>query len=401
MTDRQGGASVPDVSLPDFFGLPTSPITFDSDPHVIYDSLHGRWLATEVSWDCDPGGGGLFGTRLHRLRDLADDPTRPASGTSGPSSSTTPCRTTRRRARRPTRSGSAATCSRPTRSRRAPATASTSSSLSAGTDTVYLDWADLANGGGVRHRSNCSCRRIRSSPTRSPHASRSRRRRRARRSTRSSARRRRRRAWTSSPDDQGSVVAGTTAHLDATWDLTADSLLAADSGPAPADPARARTRSTQAIDFRATDAIWQGDRLVFVATYPCMPVGDSTTRDCVRVTELDTTGVSPTVEPTVTQDFLIGESGKDLFMGGVGLAGDGTLHVGWTRSSSSDSPVVLHRPPGARRRAELDQRAGAPRRRQRRLRRRALGRLRRDRPGSAGPEPGLERQRVLRAGPTG
>ena len=23
-----------------------------SDPHVLYDSLHGRWIATEVSWDC-------------------------------------------------------------------------------------------------------------------------------------------------------------------------------------------------------------------------------------------------------------------------------------------------------------------------------------------------------------
>ena len=50
ITDRQGGAP-DDVTLPDFFQLPAD--TFDSDPHVIYDSLHGRWLATEVSWDCD------------------------------------------------------------------------------------------------------------------------------------------------------------------------------------------------------------------------------------------------------------------------------------------------------------------------------------------------------------
>ena len=31
-------------------------------PHVIYDSLHGRWIATEVSWDCDTSFGGNFGT---------------------------------------------------------------------------------------------------------------------------------------------------------------------------------------------------------------------------------------------------------------------------------------------------------------------------------------------------
>ena len=56
MTDRQGGNPF-DISLPDFFQLPTNPVTFDSDPHVIYDSLHGRWLATEVSWDCDASFG--------------------------------------------------------------------------------------------------------------------------------------------------------------------------------------------------------------------------------------------------------------------------------------------------------------------------------------------------------
>ena len=37
------------------------PHDFDSDGRVIYDSLHGRWLATEVSWDCDTSGGASFG----------------------------------------------------------------------------------------------------------------------------------------------------------------------------------------------------------------------------------------------------------------------------------------------------------------------------------------------------
>ena len=31
--------------------------TFNADPRVIYDSLHGRWIATELSWDCAAGVG--------------------------------------------------------------------------------------------------------------------------------------------------------------------------------------------------------------------------------------------------------------------------------------------------------------------------------------------------------
>ena len=90
-----------------------------------------------------------------------------------------------------------------------------------------------------------------------------------------------------------------------------------------------------AVDSRPTDAIWQNNLLTFVSTYPCTPTGDSTMRDCVRVSQLDTTGVSSVVSPTRRQDFLIAENGKDSYMGGVGMAGNGTLHVVWTRSSAT------------------------------------------------------------------
>ena len=72
-----------------------------------------------------------------------------------------------------------------------------------------------------------------------------------------------------------------------------------------------------------------------MSTYPCTPTGDATTRDCVRVSQLNTTGVSATVHPTKVQDFLVAENGEDSFMGGVGLAGNGTLHVVWSRSSAT------------------------------------------------------------------
>ena len=60
ITDRQGGDAI-DVPLPDFFLLPTSPTTFDSDGRVIYDSLHGRWLAAESELGLRYLGGASFG----------------------------------------------------------------------------------------------------------------------------------------------------------------------------------------------------------------------------------------------------------------------------------------------------------------------------------------------------
>ena len=54
-------------------------------------------------------------------------------------------------------------------------------------------------------------------------------------------------------------------------------------------------------------------------------------RDCVRVSQLDTSGVPSAVEPALAQDFLIAEDGKDNYMGGVGVAGSGTLHVVWSQ----------------------------------------------------------------------
>lgn len=90
-----------------------------------------------------------------------------------------------------------------------------------------------------------------------------------------------------------------------------------------------------AVDERPTDAIWQNNKLTFVSTYPCTPTSDTTTRDCVRVSQLNTTGVSASVHPTKAQDFLVAENGEDSFMGGVGMAGNGTLHVVWSRSSAT------------------------------------------------------------------
>ena len=127
----------------------------------------------------------------------------------------------------------------------------------------------------------------------------------------------------------GSVAAKTTV-TSAGVDLSAAGVIAPFLTPPPPNQPGPNTIAN-AVDERPTDAIWQNNRLSFVSTYPCTPTGDSTERDCVRISQLNTS----TATPTLRQDFLIAENGKDSYMGGVGMAGNGTLHAVWSRSSAT------------------------------------------------------------------
>jgi hypothetical protein len=131
----------------------------------------------------------------------------------------------------------------------------------------------------------------------------------------------------------GSVKA-LTAIKDIDVDLTAAGVIAPFLLPPPPNQPGPDTIAN-AVDERPTDAVWQNNRLSFVSTYQCTPTGDSTTRDCVRISQLSTNGVSSVVHPSLRQDFLIAENGRDNYMGGVGVAGNGTLHAVWTRSSAT------------------------------------------------------------------
>ena len=375
ITDRQGG-NASDVSMFDFFGL--LPGMGDSDPHVIYDSLHGRWIATEVSWDCDTSdvsfGHGYIDLAFSETTDpngfwdvgfitFPDAlPDYPAPGTSSD------------------KIGLASNVFAMTSNPGGDCLAGLSF---AGGDVLYMDWADLLNGGVL------SLSEFFDPGTFTPRVA--------------------VQAPATSPVLQqigglalggGNLgveyqtvigsVAGHTAAFDADWDLTTAGVVTGFSDP-PQPTQPGPDTIANAIDLRPTDAVWQGNRFVFVSTYPC----GTGPRDCVRVSELNTAAATSSVAPTLKQDFLISASGKDYFMGGVGLSGDGTLHIGWTRSSSADNPssYAAHQVLGDT--LKLDQLARASRRGHRRLRRRALGRLRRGGPGPAGPEPSLERQRVL------
>ena len=101
--------------------------------------------------------------------------------------------------------------------------------------------------------------------------------------------------------------------------------------PAPQQPGDPPTIAN-AVDGRPTDAIWKDNRLAFVSTVPCDPPGGTAEhRDCVRVSELNTTNATP----SVIQSFLVGEDAADLYMGGIGYALNDDLHVVYTRSSEA------------------------------------------------------------------
>jgi hypothetical protein len=338
ITDRQGTQSVADVALPDFFQLPSVGF-FDTDPHVIYDSLHGRWLATEASWDCDASGGALFG---HGYIDFAvsrtidptgtwdqgfivfDDvlPDFPAPGTSSD------------------KIGLASNLFEMV----AGPDCVTSSSPYLGGDVIYMDWADVLDLGSLTILESFFPETvIVGSQTQhwfTPRVA----------------------VQVPATSSRMHIIAqfdfgtGTTGlgyvsvlgsvrtpgslHLERLDSLTDEYPLVSGfvDPPAPRQPGSPAT-IVDAVDSRPTDAIWQDGRLVIVSTAGCTPLGDTAERDCVRVTELDTstvgTGANDTA--TLTQDFLVTENGKDSYMGGVGLSGDGTLHVAWTQSSATAS----------------------------------------------------------------
>ena len=135
----------------------------------------------------------------------------------------------------------------------------------------------------------------------------------------------------------GSAGAGTVS-VKAAAELTADDVVSPFVDPPPPIQPGGVAIVTTLIDSRPTDAIWQSNKLTWVSTNGCVPTGDVSTRDCVRVTQIDTSPATMTVPPAPVQDFLIGRTNTYNYVGGIGQAIDGTLHVVWTRSSTTRYP---------------------------------------------------------------
>ena len=312
VTDRSGGSPT-SVSLGAFFGTGGLPV---ADPRVIYDSLHGRWLASALFWDCDAGAGAFFGHGYLAMSvsDTSDPlgtwtglsfeypdylPDYPAPGTSSDKVAIT------------------ANVFAMT-----PNADCTSGAGYAGADIIVMDWTALL-GAGDRPYDYYFTSANYFTP----------------------------RVAVQAPATSSSLLAvvqkvvasqvnvyfwtftglvGPGGGTSATEvDLTAANVI--QDFRDPIDPRQPSGTVTSQIDSRPTDAVWRSDLLTFVSTQACTPTGDSMARDCVRVSQLNTS----TTTPTVAQDFLIAETGADSYFGGVGMAGSRALFAVWTRSSST------------------------------------------------------------------
>jgi len=84
-------------------------------------------------------------------------------------------------------------------------------------------------------------------------------------------------------------------------------------------------------DSRLLDAVWRDGRLWTSASAACVPSGDSTTRSCAHVIEVDTS-VTP---PTIAQDIMFGASGQYFSWPAVRTDSLADLYVSLTHTNST------------------------------------------------------------------
>ncbi len=335
VTSKSGAAVQADQAFGAFFAEPPSQV-IDTDPHVVYDAAHGRWLATALSFDCTAGHLYLGVTdgndpRLGHWTIFQYDfpgaiPDYPGLGWS----SNKIVVSVNEFAIVP----DGGTCD---------------GGNFIGAALEVADWADATDGDTTLAVSELA-----------PDAARF--------------------AWrpaqgvtdaaaylvgvdvsdSSSGDVRYATITGTNAGtnvaLASDVDLTTDAGVDAfDNTLAPVQ--RGAVSGTDpiddAVDFRPTDAVWRSQRLWFVATSVCD--GGLRTVDCARYTELDTSAGGAEV-----QTLYLGATNGDVFMAGIGLAGrpdatsDTALHsvfsyvnpTGYVATYSayrfeSDAPVTI------------------------------------------------------------
>ncbi len=315
-TNRQGAPSAPDLGLATFFHAGGRTV---SSPRVIFDAVHGRWLAVEESWDCvsDPNatyGHGYIDLAVSRTIDptgtwdvypFAFDDQLPDMPTIGVSSD---------------KVGLTANMY--------PFISQCTFGGFAGSYVAGLDWSGLTASPGsiVGYATTDSTRFGAQVADQLPAVS--------------TALQFLDQANDGSGDieyfDADGTATGGTFTLNPSFDLAVygiagpslplGGLLPQQPGPDPI---------TAHIDNRLIDAVWQNNQLAASSTYPCHPTGDSADRLCVRVTELNTVNVDAATPPSLTQDFLLNAVGRDTYVGGLTLSGDGTLHVVFNQSSGT------------------------------------------------------------------
>jgi hypothetical protein len=103
---------------------------------------------------------------------------------------------------------------------------------------------------------------------------------------------------------------------------------------APIDPRNSdgSTIGPSSIDERPTDAVWRNNRLWWVSTVS-WDAGGSVFYDAARASFVTTTATTP----TVGAEHVFAFDGYDTFMPGVGISGDDTVFIPMTVSSDGDN----------------------------------------------------------------
>lgn len=101
--------------------------------------------------------------------------------------------------------------------------------------------------------------------------------------------------------------------------------------PSPRQPSG--TTNDTALDDRFLGAVWQNNHLWTTATDACTPSGDTATRDCLRLDEVDTSGT-----PTLSLDTDLSQAGTDEYYPAAGPDSAGNLYVSFSASSPSLRP---------------------------------------------------------------
>ena len=307
---NRAGALRGEVSLPDFFVEPAGQ-SFGGDPRVLWDSLHGRWLAVEMSGDCsvghlylavsdtiDPMGGWIV-YRWSAGGSILDYPGLGVSSdqvvVSVNQFSTSPCSTGAYQGADAIVVDAAALVAEPTSLPWAEFGLDSSlftwrpaEGLSAGPALPLV----VGMGGGPAF------------------------------------------------DVGFARLTGTLAMKNLALSAISDLTTSAKVPPFtdPPIPAAFGAPAQNPLDGRPLDAIVQNGLLWFVAGTGCVPTGDTLARSCVRLTE-----VQASAAPTVVQDFVVGQSGQDVFEGGIGLTESGSLVAVWSESSATSAgPISTH-----------------------------------------------------------
>ncbi len=316
-SNRQGVLSVPDLGLGAFFQAGSRTV---SSPRLMYDPVHGRWLAVEESWDCISDANAMFG---HGYLDLAVSRTTDPTGTwdvyrFGAFDDGLPDM--------PTIGVSSDKVA--ITANIYPFISQCSFGSFGGSYIAAFDWSGLtaAHGAIVGYAVTDSTRFGVQVAGQAPAVS--------------TALQFVDQANDGSGDLEYFNADGTTSANTfafgpgfdlASYGIVGPSL--ALGGLLPQQPGP--DAITADIDNRLTGAVWQNNKLVTVSTYPCHPSGDSADRLCVRVTELNTAIVDALTPPSLVQDFLINALGRDTYIGGVALSGNGTLHAVFNQSSAT------------------------------------------------------------------